>query len=610
MTYARNRSLRLLALSMAAALFLTSCFSRPLAGAPPVVSSVSGDVGTIQLNVGDLLGRNRSSQWVRDSLQARLKIDGPDMGSPLTLEANVASSATASVTITQVPVGAQRIISLERLDALGSVLPGGSLKTTVDVVQNATAIAPLNASTTPRGSVFERLLAYDRAHATQFAKNTSSSQVQALIDQLLQQAALFPALIDTASISADVIAANQVPAYSATFALAPAALDVTLAGIPGNAPADVWLDDPLSPKNVTLNNGTHRISSIVPGTWTLHAYSASMSIESTASLVLISNQVATVSLNLGDPPEQLQAPLTDGIKAAATIATTLAGRDVMLMLGGCKRATDSLFSTNAAGYFDGTSFTPLPALTLPDPLAFGQGVASGSTYYVAGGVQNLSFPILTQDVYQHAGSWTKLTLPEARGECSLAVLGNSLYVIGGFQNPPGGTYFDYSNPTGWNADKVFKYDGASWTTLAGTVSFGRGDMAAATVNNRIYVFGGARYEQYGVFSLNWVESTDAAGDTWRRENDMPTARSGAAAVVVNGLVYVLGGCATDGIPSAAVEVFNPMTGTWRIRPPLRKARGYLSAAYLNGQIVVVGGGNGGPAGSDGLPQATVEAFAP
>ena len=91
---------------------------------------------------------------------------------------------------------------------------------------------------------------------------------------------------------------------------------------------------------------------------------------------------------------------------------------------------------------------------------------------------------------------------------------------------------------------------------------------------------------------------------------MPTARIGAAAVVANGRIYVIGGSTIGGMPLPTVEVFDPSSGTWSIHAPLTQARGYVSAAYLNGQIVVVGGGEGGPAGTLGTPLPTIEAFTP
>lgn len=603
--------LNALASAVLASSFLSSCVAPPISSSPPAPPVVSREVGIIKLNLADLSRSSRRSQWIPDSSRARLRIDGADLSSPIGLTLEVANTATASVTVTQIPVGTHRVITLERLDASGAVLPGGTLKTTADIVLNATAIATLNTSTTPRGSIFEQLLAYDRGHATQLTKNMDPAQVQALVDQLLQKDALYPQLIDTSAISTSIIGNHQVPAYSAAFASQPAAVDVTLAGIPSSAPADVWLEDPLSPKNVSLYSGTHRVSPIVPGTWILHASSSVMGIERTMSLTLAPGQLATASLNFGGGADQIKTPIAAGIKAAATIPAVFNGQEVMLMLGGLSRATDSIYTTNAMRTFDGTTLTNLP-YDLPSALAYGQGAASGSTFYVAGGVSDARAAVLTQDVYRFSGSsWSTLTLPAARGGCSVAALNGDVYVVGGFQNPQGGQYLEYGTDfTQWVSNTVFKYDGASWITIPATLNYARGDMAAVTLNNRIYVFGGATYDYFDAVPKSCVESLAATSSAWRIEASMPTARYGAAAVVANGLIYVIGGNVNGGFPVGSVEVFNPVTGTWSIRPPLKKTRGYVSAAFLNGQIVVVGGGDGGPAGNDALPVATVEAFMP
>ena len=89
---------------------------------------------------------------------------------------------------------------------------------------------------------------------------------------------------------------------------------------------------------------------------------------------------------------------------------------------------------------------------------------------------------------------------------------------------------------------------------------------------------------------------------WADDAPMPTARTGAASVVLDGRVYVMGGQNTAGEPLAAVEVFEPGAG-WSTLAPLRQARVDAAAAVLGGQILVLGGRT-----ADGEPTDSVEVY--
>ena len=89
---------------------------------------------------------------------------------------------------------------------------------------------------------------------------------------------------------------------------------------------------------------------------------------------------------------------------------------------------------------------------------------------------------------------------------------------------------------------------------------------------------------------------------WTEDTPMPTARAGAASVVLDGRIYVMGGQNTAGEPLAAVEVFEPGAG-WARLAPLRQARVDAAAAVLDGQILVLGG-----RAADGEPTDSVEVY--
>jgi hypothetical protein len=82
---------------------------------------------------------------------------------------------------------------------------------------------------------------------------------------------------------------------------------------------------------------------------------------------------------------------------------------------------------------------------------------------------------------------------------------------------------------------------------------------------------------------------------WRPATSLSVQRQGAAAVQVNGFIYVMGGAfRTDFLTSTEYAQIKEdgSLGPWQAGPPMHEARGYFDAVYHNGWIYVIGGGNG------------------
>ena len=92
--------------------------------------------------------------------------------------------------------------------------------------------------------------------------------------------------------------------------------------------------------------------------------------------------------------------------------------------------------------------------------------------------------------------------------------------------------------------------------------------------------------------------------TWMAAPSMGTARTGAAAVVLDGRLVVMGGRDAAGTPLATAEAFDPASG-WTPMPTLRHARADAAAAVLDGRIVLSGGRD-----DDGEPTDDVEVYDP
>jgi N-acetylneuraminic acid mutarotase len=119
---------------------------------------------------------------------------------------------------------------------------------------------------------------------------------------------------------------------------------------------------------------------------------------------------------------------------------------------------------------------------------------------------------------------------------------------------------------------------------------------SAAVGQKLYVFGGVVGTGTARRVLGDVTAYDPARDEWQHLGVMPAPVQSAAVAVVNGKVYLIGGrtetyatVTTASAASTAVEEFDPETGSWRTRRSMPTARTGAAAAVRDGKIFVVGG---------------------
>jgi len=116
-------------------------------------------------------------------------------------------------------------------------------------------------------------------------------------------------------------------------------------------------------------------------------------------------------------------------------------------------------------------------------------------------------------------------------------------------------------------------------------------LAAATLG-RVHTFGGKDASTQKVVPTH--EVYDPATGAWSPARDMPTARSGLAAVATpGGLIYALGGFDGQGNILATVEIYDPSTNNWRTSKPMPTPRANLAAVFFgpDQNIYAIGGRN-------------------
>ncbi len=122
------------------------------------------------------------------------------------------------------------------------------------------------------------------------------------------------------------------------------------------------------------------------------------------------------------------------------------------------------------------------------------------------------------------------------------------------------------------------------------------EFGAATVNDKIYLFGG-----YSGSVLTRVDEYNSTTGVWTKKSDMPTPRRILAGAAVNGKIYAIGGWNFTGMTEScsgtffyATEEYDPQTDSWTKKadfpmpPPVNSCVGntYIGSSGANGKIYV------------------------
>lgn len=193
--------------------------------------------------------------------------------------------------------------------------------------------------------------------------------------------------------------------------------------------------------------------------------------------------------------------------------------------------------------------------------------------WVAGGMSHGETLQTVESYDTRTEEWrTQPPLPIPLHHAAAATFRGELVVIGGASE----SIADASN-------KVLAFRDGKWTELA-PLQRARVAPAAAVVDDKLVVVGGQDDKQL-------VAPTEVFdGQSWTQAADLPTPREHLAAVSDGEYVYAIGGRALSSDEnSAAVERFDPESGTWEELANMPTARGSYGAAFIDGRIVAVGG---------------------
>ncbi|QDU38590.1 N-acetylneuraminate epimerase precursor [Maioricimonas rarisocia] len=243
-------------------------------------------------------------------------------------------------------------------------------------------------------------------------------------------------------------------------------------------------------------------------------------------------------------------------------------------------AADVTFSTSQ-------STAALPELPVP-VTSFGAAVLDGALYVYGGHMgeahsySNTSQSnVLSRLDLQNPGEWEQVaTGPRLQG-LALVAHDGKLHRLGGFTalNEEGEDHILESQ-----ADvAVFDPKMGEWKELP-ALPEPRSSFDAAVLGDTLYVIGGwqLRGEEDSVWhNTAWTLDLSAENPQWTALPTPPFQRRALAAAAHDGKVYAVGGMQQEGGPTTKVDVFDPETGNWSEGPALdgRGLNGFGCAAF-------------------------------
>jgi len=224
-------------------------------------------------------------------------------------------------------------------------------------------------------------------------------------------------------------------------------------------------------------------------------------------------------------------------------------------------------------------------------------VVNGKLYLIGGLLNGADGMVQIFDPLTN--TWTLgAAMPWAGGSVSTAVIGGKIYAAGGIE----------ANQT---VDLCAMYDPVAntWTPRQSLpFHLGRNHAAGGTDGTRFFIFGGRGFGSGNnntvANGFDTVAIYDPVTNTWATSADvgstlapLPIGRGGMGhAVYYQGEFYVMGGETLNG-PGAnpqktydRVDVYNPVTNTWRLEAPLPTARHGIWPVLFQSRMFVSGGG--------------------
>lgn len=180
-------------------------------------------------------------------------------------------------------------------------------------------------------------------------------------------------------------------------------------------------------------------------------------------------------------------------------------------------------------------------------------------------------------------NWKTLSdMPTPRTEVTSAVIGNEIYVIGGFEE--GSITSDVV--------EIYNFVTNTWR-IGYQLPIPLHHAVAIGFEENIYVFGGYKN---GWITVNTTYIFNTENEEWKEGPNMPRSKAAFTAQIINKKIFTIGGSTTiikEGRQIQAVleinEYFDIESRVWQEVNPMPTPREHLASAQIDGKIFVFGG---------------------
>jgi N-acetylneuraminic acid mutarotase len=165
---------------------------------------------------------------------------------------------------------------------------------------------------------------------------------------------------------------------------------------------------------------------------------------------------------------------------------------------------------------------------------------------------------------------SKKQLPFPRGGHTSSIIGDSIYVIGGW------------NQVFLNRVDSYHTKNDSWKAVA-PINVLRNHHVSFSYQGKIYIAGGHNKKQ--IRGISEVERYDPVNNTWQVVSKMPNPRYNAGGALYKGKFYIFGGSSGE----KKVDVYDPFFNQWESLPDMPVGRIRHSVNVYNGKFYLFGG---------------------
>ena len=176
--------------------------------------------------------------------------------------------------------------------------------------------------------------------------------------------------------------------------------------------------------------------------------------------------------------------------------------------------------------------------------------------------------------------WVELTgMPNGRKGHATTVCNGDLYCLGNH------SAFEHESS---RQVQLFNSTTNTWT-LSSPMPSGRCFHAAVTLFGQLYVLGGYLVDGYFQETTSRVSRYNPVLDRWYPVAPMNCTRHGLCAVVLDGVIFAIGGCDLEENCLKTVEKYDLTQDRWKFTGAMVHERCFACAVVLKGKILVVGG---------------------